>query len=745
MTATLWQLQGVSLGADWSRRLREVSVDISTGVTALLGASGAGKTSLLNVLVGFERPTSGTVCGPLGLVPEKTPSGDERLPLFWVPPDFGLWPHLNVRDHVTTVMPRRRALPAGDVTGASAIPQVGPEQVLGMFHLAAAADGPVQRLSQGEQSRLAVARALASEARVLVMDEPLVHVDPVHLPDFWERIREWCTDRGMSLVFSTHDPEIAVREAERVICLERGTVVYGGTVESLYHDPPTARLARYLGPANWFEPEERPLWLPCEATARGRCVRPERLEVLRTDDGPLVVRDSRPGGPVTFTEVERLTLTDAQAEEGVLSRAERPNDDSGNAADIAMTGGRRRLVHRTGPSPLPVGGRVALRVCAALWTCLMITGCGGAGDEPLLRVRSVRTLKMPPDGPRIPAPRAMTVSPDGELFVLDNAGRVLVYDTATDSGHGASSSEDDSAAQGNSEAERPRASDELVRHWRMPASEVGNPEGICLLGPERVAVADTHYHRVVIFSRDGDVLLMFGEYGQGPGQFIYPVAITHDNAGHLYVAEYGGNDRVQKFREDGTFVAAFGSFGTEEGQFQRPGGIVWFPEDVRREDAPERDRQSGRGGTLIVADAVNHRLLEFSDAGEYLGVLAGGGDPLRGEGDGRGSDAGHESSAAAVGRTSSGVVEPGARRSAEVLTFEYPYNLAAAPDGTLFVVEYGGGRVTQVSRRGELLGRFGRAGRGTGEFFTPWGLTVDRRGHVFVADTGNHRIVELTL
>jgi DNA-binding beta-propeller fold protein YncE len=322
---------------------------------------------------------------------------------------------------------------------------------------------------------------------------------------------------------------------------------------------------------------------------------------------------------------------------------------------------RRTIVHRVGREPLAAGTRVLLRVCTVLLVCLAWAGCGPSDAGPQLPVSSVRTIKMPADGSSVPAPRSLTVSPQGELYVLDTAGRVLVY-----------------TAEGA-----------LARQWRMPESDVGKPEGVCVLTNGTVAVADTHYHRVVVFDRDGDVVRMFGEFGEGPGQFIYPVGITKDNSGHIYVTEYGGNDRIQKFTERGEFVSAFGGFGTEEGQFQRPSGIVWVE------------------GILYVADAINNRVHVFSDEGEYRGAIV---------------DAAKESS----------------------VMLEYPYDIALGTDGTLFLVEYGAGRVTQVTREGELIGRYGSVGRGEGQFFTPWGIAVDARGRVFVADTGNHRTVELS-
>ena len=105
-----------------------------------------------------------------------------------------------------------------------------------------------------------------------------------------------------------------------------------------------------------------------------------------------------------------------------------------------------------------------------------------------------------------------------------------------------------------------------------------------------------------------------------------------------------------------------------------------------------------------MADAINNRVQAFTEKGEFRGIL--------GEG---------------------------------VLDLRFPYDIAAAPDGTLFVVEYGSGRVTRIDTTGRLLGRYGSTGAGSGHFVTPWGIAVDSRTRIRVADTGNRRMVELTL
>jgi len=249
---------------------------------------------------------------------------------------------------------------------------------------------------------------------------------------------------------------------------------------------------------------------------------------------------------------------------------------------------------------------------------------------------------------------------DGELVALDTAGRVLVY-----------------APDGS-----------IRRQWRMPDSRIGKPEGVCVLHDGRVVVGDTHYHRVVVFRSDGKVTLMFGKEGQGPGEFIFPVAVTKDAQENLYVAEYGSNDRVQKFTSDGHFLLAFGGFGTSPGQFQRPSGLVW------------------RDGKIYAADAFNNRIQVFTDEGKFLKIL---------------------------------------EAKDQSLGLRLPYDLKLGADDTLYAVEYGAGRVTRLDLDGRLLGRYGTTGTGLGQFATPWGIAVDSQKRIYVADTGNRRVVRLQM
>src|SRR6266853_4970 len=208
----LWQLDAVSLGP---ARLREISLTIERGVTAIVGWSGAGKTSLLNVLARFEKPDRGEIRGAPRVA--------------WVPQNGGLWAHCTAREHLEIA--RHSANGSGELLAA--------------FDLADKAGARPHELSEGEQSRLAVARALACDADVFVMDEPLVHVDPARTGGYWRVIRERVAARSASLIFATHVPDTVLAEAGRAICLREGRVLHAGPVTELYAQPPTRELMTF--------------------------------------------------------------------------------------------------------------------------------------------------------------------------------------------------------------------------------------------------------------------------------------------------------------------------------------------------------------------------------------------------------------------------------------------------------------------------------------------------------------------
>lgn len=329
----LWKLQDVTLNGTPRPRLRDVTVRLDQGVTAIVGYSGAGKSSLLSVLAGMEQPDKGVIeTNFRGQPPAE--NGEQSLlksgvPLFWAPETGGLWPHMTVREHLTAVS-----------GSASSDPQLAAlrlstDKLLSEFDLTDRQHALPGQLSQGEQSRLAVTRALAASADVLLLDEPLTHVDPARRPNYWDMIRRYVGQQGTSLVFTTHEPEIVLREAQTVICLDEGQLAYHGSVARLYDDPPDERAASFLGPVNWFSEQDSGRWLSGGAANprnSSLSLRPECVEVTAAEDSSIEVVASHFCGSYAETQ---LRCTDGEG---------------------------RTVIHRPASATLKAGQRVKIEV-----------------------------------------------------------------------------------------------------------------------------------------------------------------------------------------------------------------------------------------------------------------------------------------------------------------------------------------------------------------------------------------------
>jgi len=142
-------------------------------------------------------------------------------------------------------------------------------------------------------------------------------------------------------------------------------------------------------------------------------------------------------------------------------------------------------------------------------------------------------------------PRAIDIASDGSLFIVDKTGRI----------------------------QRLTADGDFLSEFQMPQVETGKPTGLSFAPNGNLYVADTHYHRIVIFSPDGKVIGQFGKFGQDKGCFIYPTDVEFSGDGRIFVSEYGGNDRISVFGEKGDFLYCFGEPGNQRGQLSRPSAL----------------------------------------------------------------------------------------------------------------------------------------------------------------------------
>jgi ABC-type Fe3+/spermidine/putrescine transport system ATPase subunit len=223
--------------------LRGVSFEVAVGeVVAVLGPSGCGKSTLLAVIAGLEAPDQGEVRWD-GHSLEGVPPHRRNFGLMFQ--DYALFPHMNVFDNVAFGL-RMDGRPPERVDARV-------EEVLELVGLAALARRDISTLSGGESQRTALARSLAPEPRLLMLDEPLGSLDRTLRERLMLELRAILSRVGQTAIYVTHDQEEAFAIADRVVLLNEGRVAQIGTPEELYLSPASPFAARFLGLTNLLE------------------------------------------------------------------------------------------------------------------------------------------------------------------------------------------------------------------------------------------------------------------------------------------------------------------------------------------------------------------------------------------------------------------------------------------------------------------------------------------------------------
>jgi iron(III) transport system ATP-binding protein len=331
--------------------LRGVDLSVGPGsITAVLGASGSGKTTLLRLIAGFDEADAGTISIAGRRVDDgrRTVSAQHRG-VGYVPQDSALFPHLTVRANIAFGMPRR---------SRARLPEL-----IALVGLTGYEKRYPHQLSGGQQQRVALARALATEPKVVLMDEPFGALDAALRDTVRSDVARILADSGTTVILVTHDQDEALSLADHVAFLDSGTVTAHGTPRELYDRPPTPQVAAAIGIANILDGEivgdrvrcafgdlpapgaaGRPVTAgesaaghPATghpATAPRPCqvlLRPESLDLRTTPDGgarPATVRQVRYHGHDTLIDLAV--------------------DASGDADGLALTA---RITGRAAPQP----------------------------------------------------------------------------------------------------------------------------------------------------------------------------------------------------------------------------------------------------------------------------------------------------------------------------------------------------------------------------------------------------------
>ncbi len=279
-----------------------LNLDIPSGeLVALLGPSGSGKTSLLRIIAGLEVPDSGSVL----FHGEDTTDTDVRdRSVGFVFQHYALFGHMSIFENVAfglRVRPKSTRPSEKDI-------QHKVRSLLKLVQLDALADRYPHQLSGGQRQRIALARALAVEPKVLLLDEPFGALDAKVRKELRRWLRRLHDEVHVTSVFVTHDQEEAMEVADRIVVMNEGRIEQVGTPDQVYDHPASPFVLQFLGDVNLFH--GRSDHAPGGAKAQGETVyvRPHELEILGEsvpEAWPATLSQTLTVGPNTRIEFRR--------------------------------------------------------------------------------------------------------------------------------------------------------------------------------------------------------------------------------------------------------------------------------------------------------------------------------------------------------------------------------------------------------------------------------------------------------
>ena len=341
------ELQHISKHFGAFKALDNISLAIPEGeLVALLGPSGCGKTTLLRIIAGLEQADQGSVILKGDNVTEQPVKNRQ---IGFVFQHYALFRHMTVFDNIAfglRVKPRKLRPSEAEIKDKV-------HALLRLVQLDWLHDRFPEQLSGGQRQRIALARALAVEPSVLLLDEPFGALDASVRKDLRLWLRHLHQELHVTSIFVTHDQEEAMEVASQIVVLNHGQIEQKGTPSEIYDQPKSDFVSRFIGQTNVFRIEDEPQhWLKSagiiidEPQGVVAHVRPHNISVEKQGDSvhsPVYLKDWQHLGATI-----RLELNREGRHESTTIYAEMPNEQF-----------RELALHK--------GDRVALRVKHAHW------------------------------------------------------------------------------------------------------------------------------------------------------------------------------------------------------------------------------------------------------------------------------------------------------------------------------------------------------------------------------------------
>ena len=311
---TVLNIKGVNKSYKLDRKhvLSNLNFTLEKGeICAIIGESGSGKSTLLKLIAGLETSDSGTIIID-GKIVESTSNFivAEDRGIGFVFQDFALFPHMNIKKNIGY--------------GLAKFPDktVRVSEILRMVGLESHGNRYPDELSGGEQQRIALARALAPNPKLLLLDEPFSNLDIGLKSQIRNELFEIIKGTGLSCIFVTHDVNDAILLANKIAVLDQGEVIQMGTPKELFDQPLTPAIARFFGEINIFNQEEFQQFKIVFEKADFYGIRPEQIQYSMKPDkksySAIIIRETFHGlwrkyRLKLFNQIELDMVVDAQS------------------------------------------------------------------------------------------------------------------------------------------------------------------------------------------------------------------------------------------------------------------------------------------------------------------------------------------------------------------------------------------------------------------------------------------------
>ena len=221
--------------------LKDVTLEIEQGeIISILGKSGSGKSTLLNVIAGFEKANSGSlhINGQIIFDKNKNREPQDRK-IGFVFQNYALFPHLTVEKNLLFGVKKRKN-------------KTLVKELLEMIDLEGSEKKYPHELSGGEQQRVSIARVLATDPDIILLDEPFSSVDTLLKAQIEKELLALIKKSGKTAIFVTHDPKEAMAISDKIAFIENGEIVQYDTPQNIYYQPKSKALASFFGIANFI-------------------------------------------------------------------------------------------------------------------------------------------------------------------------------------------------------------------------------------------------------------------------------------------------------------------------------------------------------------------------------------------------------------------------------------------------------------------------------------------------------------